>query len=138
MRFTSRTCYQLRGSLLHCLFTLTRFAAGGTISVALSVTHWALQKTAAARLCPVITRHSFRRSPDFLSLAPVIISRRQSGYIPSVFKNSLILKITLLPLPHHLSLRQSLRLHHLNLQTHLRRFRPHHQTLILSLRPHPH
>lgn len=37
MRFTSHNCYQLCGSLLHCLFTLTNFFIGGNISVALSV-----------------------------------------------------------------------------------------------------
>lgn len=66
MRFTSRKCYHLRGGLLHRLFTLTRLAAGGTISVALSVEKRGYaEKTAAACFRPVITRHFFRRSPDF-------------------------------------------------------------------------
>lgn len=81
MRFTSHNCYQLCGSLLHCLFTLT--ISGGIFSVALSVKHWTMQKTTVTIVCPVIIRHFFRRSPDFISFCRIIINYAKRGYIPS-------------------------------------------------------
>ncbi len=82
MRFTSHNCYQLCGSLLHCLFTLTIFMAVIFLLHYLSKPDYT-RIYVVTKFCPVVTRHFFRRSPDFLSSLKTIIRIQESGYIPS-------------------------------------------------------
>ena len=80
MRFTHCFCYQKHGSLLHYHFTLTCLP-GGIFSVALSVTKGLYSKTVTSTCCPVITRHFFRRSPDFTSHYISIIRNIMCDYL---------------------------------------------------------
>jgi hypothetical protein len=69
MRFAGYICYQIYGSLLHCLFTLTNglmFAVYFLLHY-LSVTGFVqiMENCTKPIYCPVIIRHFFRRSPDF-------------------------------------------------------------------------
>ena len=65
--------YCRRGALLPHLFTLTRFAPGGTFSVALSV------KPAYERAPPAVSRHAALWRPDFPPAPPVT---RRSQRLP--------------------------------------------------------
>ena len=120
MRFASDSRYRLPGGLLHRLFTLTRLAAGGTISVALSVEKQGYaEKTAAACFRPVIARHFFRRSPDFC-LIICLYHQKQTKRLYPIYYPLIILnqKDPRQNLPHHPFHHQEVRHHHLTNQLH--------------------
>ena len=137
MRFTSQLCYQSCGSLLHCLFTLTRLATGGNISVALSVTRWAMQKNCSCQFVPGYYPAFFPKEPG-LSLTTNRYHQRFAARLYSIcYLLTNFKRITLHPLLHQNRLNpRLLKTHHphpLNPQ----RTRSHlHHTLTLRVLRH--
>ena len=143
MRFASRSCYQKRGSLLHCLFTLTRLAAGGTISVALSVTCWAMQnckQNCSFQLVPGYYPAFFPKEPGLSLTSPDY----HQSVLPRLYSICYLLtncqRINLRPLlflnhPDHRHHHQNL--HYPDLLNPLSTRHPHpHQTQIPRALPH--